>query len=72
MRADIAIWDMADLTSLGAWDQVAALVLAPPAGVRDLFVEGRAVVRGGDLAQVRRTDVLRAASRSLDRLKALL
>ncbi|WP_295635745.1 8-oxoguanine deaminase [Novosphingobium sp.] len=72
MRADIAIWDMADVASLGSWDLVAALVLAPPPGVRDLFVEGRAVVLGGDLVQVRRAEARRAASRSLDRLKALL
>ena len=72
MRADIATWDMADVASLGSWDLVAALVLAPPSGVRDLFVEGREVVLGGDLVQVRRAEVRRAASRSLDRLKALL
>ncbi|WP_159981842.1 MULTISPECIES: 8-oxoguanine deaminase [unclassified Novosphingobium] len=68
-RADFAIWDMADISSTGAWDKVAGLVLSPPTGARDVFVEGRAVVRGGGLAQVRREDVLRAANRSLDRLK---
>jgi cytosine/adenosine deaminase-related metal-dependent hydrolase len=71
-RADIALWDMADIMSMGAWDPVAALVLSPPSGVRDLFVEGCAVVRAGDLAQVRRADVLRAADRSLTRLKSLI
>ena len=71
-RADIALWDMADIMSMGAWDPVAALVLSPPSGVRDLFVEGCAVVRAGDLAQVRRADVLRAADRSLTRLKNLI
>ena len=69
-RADIAVWDMSGPASLGAWDLVAALVLAPPCGVRDLFVEGRAVVRGGDLVRVPRAEVLRAASRSLERLMA--
>jgi len=68
-RADFVIWDMADIFSTGAWDKVAGLVLSPPTGARDVFVEGRAAVRGGDLAQVRRDDVLRAANRSLDRLK---
>jgi len=71
-RADIAIWDMADIGSAGAWDKVAALVLSPPVGVRDLFVEGRAVVRDGALVQARRSDVLRAADRSLARLKSLI
>lgn len=71
-RADIAIWNMGTVSSLGAWDQVAALVLAPPHGARDVFVDGRAVVRDGALAQVRQSEVRRAAQRSLDRLKALL
>ncbi len=70
-RADIAIWDMADIGSAGAWDKVAALVLSPPAGVRDLFVEGRAVVLDGALMQARRRDILGAADRSLARLKSL-
>ena len=70
-HADIAVWDMADIASAGAWDPIAALVLCPPRGVRDLFVEGRAVVRDGELAQVRRGDVLAAARRSLDRLMSL-
>jgi cytosine/adenosine deaminase-related metal-dependent hydrolase len=71
-RADIAIWDMSDVASLGAWDKVAALILSPPSGVRDLFVEGRAVVRDGDLVQASRRDILRSADRSLTRLKALV
>lgn len=67
-RADIVLWDMADIPSAGAWDKVAALLLAPPAGARDVFVEGRAVVRDGDLAQASRRAILRAADRSLARL----
>jgi hypothetical protein len=65
------MWDMADIASTGAWDKVAALLLAPPSGVRDLFVEGRAVVRDGDLVQASRRDIVRAADRSLQRLKDL-
>jgi cytosine/adenosine deaminase-related metal-dependent hydrolase len=68
MRADFAVWDMADVASTGAWDKVAGLILAPPGGARDVFVDGRAVVRGGELAQVRRAEVLANARRSLDRL----
>jgi len=71
LRADIAVWDMADVASTGAWDLVAGLVLAPPTGVRDLFVEGRAVVRGGDLVRTPRAAVLKAARTSLNRLMAL-
>ncbi|MBO9669788.1 MAG: 8-oxoguanine deaminase [Sphingobium sp.] len=67
-RADIAVWDMFDAASLGAWDKVAGLVLAPPTSARDIFVEGRAVVRDGELARVRRHDVLAMARHSLNRL----
>ncbi|HUD27673.1 MAG TPA: 8-oxoguanine deaminase [Novosphingobium sp.] len=67
-RADLAVWDMADVSSTGAWDKVAGLVLSPPTQARDVFVEGRAVVRDADLVQVSRKDVLRAAARSLERL----
>lgn len=54
-RGDIAIWDVTGVDSAGSWDK-AALLLAGPTRVRDLFVEGRQVVRDGqvvtfDLAQ---------------------
>ncbi len=49
-RADIALWDMRGIEAAGAWDPVAALVLCGPQRVRDLWVEGRQVVRGGQLA----------------------
>ena len=71
LRADVAVWDMANVASTGAWDLVAGLVLAPPGGVRDLFVEGRAVVRSGDLVCTPRAAVLKAARTSLNRLMAL-
>ena len=45
-RADVAIWDVTGVESAGSWD-VAALLLAGPNKVRDLFVEGRQVVGGG-------------------------
>lgn len=67
-RADVVLWDMADIPSAGAWDKVAALLLAPPSGARDVFVEGRAVVRDGELAQASCSDIMRAAHRSLARL----
>ncbi|HHB81094.1 MAG TPA: 8-oxoguanine deaminase, partial [Aliiroseovarius sp.] len=43
-RADIAIWDMCSIEAAGSWDKV-ALLLAGPRKVRDLFVEGRQIVR---------------------------
>ncbi|MFK7763081.1 MAG: 8-oxoguanine deaminase [Roseobacter sp.] len=47
-RADIAIWDVSGIESAGSWDP-AALLLAGPTTVRDLIVEGRDVVRDGQI-----------------------
>ncbi|MFN4130686.1 MAG: 8-oxoguanine deaminase [Paracoccaceae bacterium] len=51
-RADVAIWDMSGLEAAGSWDPVAALVLCGPGRVRDLFVEGRRVVAGGQMVTI--------------------
>ncbi|MGV6848679.1 MAG: 8-oxoguanine deaminase [Marinibacterium sp.] len=45
-RADVAIWDLSGIESAGNWDP-AAILLAGPVRVRDLFVEGNGVVRAG-------------------------
>jgi cytosine/adenosine deaminase-related metal-dependent hydrolase len=71
-RADLVVWNLSDIASTGAWDKVAALILSPPSGARDMFVEGRAVVRDHDLAQASRRDIVRAAATSLARLKSLI
>ena len=47
-RGDLAIWDVSGVASAGSWDP-AALLLAGPTTVRDLFVEGRQVVRDGHI-----------------------
>lgn len=44
-RADLAIWNIGGIEAAGAWDPVAALVFCGPQKVRDLYVEGRQVVR---------------------------
>jgi cytosine/adenosine deaminase-related metal-dependent hydrolase len=49
MRADLAIWDLSGVEAAGAWDPVAALILCGPTRVRDLLVDGRRVVTGGEL-----------------------
>ena len=67
-RADIALWDVSGLEAAGAWDKVAALVLCGPFAVRDLLVEGRAVVREGRLARGSIQAVTETAERSLARL----
>ncbi len=51
-RADIAVWDVSGVEAAGAWDPVAALVLCGPTRVRDLLVEGRRVVSGGQIATI--------------------
>lgn len=62
-RADIAVWDVSGVESAGSWDP-AALLLAGPAQVRDLFVEGRQIVSMG---QVQTIDV-EATKREANRL----
>ena len=67
-RADLAIWDVSGIDSAGSWDK-AALLLAGPTRVRDLFVEGRQVVRGG---QVVTLDLGRAVERQTKLALALM
>lgn len=70
-RADVAIWDVSGIEAAGSWDP-AALLLSGPTTVRDLFVEGRQIVRDGqvttfDLATVvaRQTVLARQLSEGL-------
>ncbi|OOY25440.1 8-oxoguanine deaminase [Thioclava sediminum] len=51
-RADVAIWDVSGLEAAGAWDPVAALVLCGTPKVKHLFVEGRQVVRDGQVVTI--------------------
>ncbi len=69
-RADIAIWDMGGVEAAGNWDPVAALVLCGPMRVRDLFVEGRAVVRGGQVVTLDLGRVIEDQRRLARRLMA--
>ena len=48
-RADLAVWDLRGVEAAGSWDPVAALVLCGPSRVKDLVVEGRQVVRDGQM-----------------------
>ncbi len=68
-RADFAVWDVTTLANAGAWDPVAALVLCGPQRVRELYVEGRAVVREG---QIERLDMPRVAERARGLATALM
>ncbi|MEP4249483.1 8-oxoguanine deaminase [Tateyamaria sp.] len=66
-RGDIAIWDVSGVASAGSWDP-AALLLAGPTTVRDLFVEGRQVVRDGHMLTF---DLNKAVQRQNDLARAL-
>ena len=69
-RADIAIWDMRGLQNAGSWDPVAALVLCGPHRVKHLLVEGRQVVRDGQLTGLDADVLANAARRATARLMA--
>ncbi len=68
-RADIAVWDVSGIEAAGSWDK-AALLLAGPRRVRDLFVEGRRIVRDGEIVTVDTGRVLRRAEELVARLMA--
>ena len=67
-RADIAIWDMSGIEAAGSWDPVGALLLCGPTRVRDLFVEGRRVVAGGQMATIDLPRVIERQNRLAARL----
>ncbi|MGB7270664.1 MAG: 8-oxoguanine deaminase [Albidovulum sp.] len=69
-RADIAIWDVSGIEAAGSWDPVAALILCGPMRVRDLFVEGRQVVRDGQIATLDLPRVIEDQNRLARRLMA--
>ncbi len=50
-RADLALWDMSGCEAAGSWD-AGALLLAGPGKVRHLIVEGRQVVRDGQITGI--------------------
>ncbi len=61
-RADIALFDTRGLAFVGAeTDPVAALAFCSPGRVRDLFVEGRAVVSDGRLVHVDEAQIVHSA-----------
>lgn len=67
-RADLAIWDLRGVEAAGVWDPVAALVLCGPTRVRDLIVEARQVVRGGQMVTLDLPKVLEDQRRLAARL----
>lgn len=50
--ADIAVFDVSGLAATGGWDPVASLVFCGPFAARYTIVNGRVVVRDGELATI--------------------
>jgi len=67
-RADVAIWDMRGVEAAGSWDPVGALLLCGPTRVRHLFVEGRQVVRDGQMVTIDLPRVVERQNRLAARL----
>ncbi len=51
-RADLALFDLRDVSYSGAGDPVSALLLCAPARVSTLVIDGRVVVEGGELKTI--------------------
>ena len=60
-RADIAVWDARGIETAGSWDP-AALVLAGPNKVTHLIVEGRQIVRDGQMTSINLDHAIRKQS----------
>lgn len=67
-RADVAVWDMSGVESAGSWDPMGALLLCGPTRVKHLFVEGRQVVRDGQMVTVDLPKVVERQNRLAARL----
>ncbi|NNF72617.1 MAG: 8-oxoguanine deaminase [Rhodobacteraceae bacterium] len=68
-RADLALWDITGIEAAGSWDP-AALLLAGPRRVRDLIVEGRQIVRDGQVVTINTKKLAARANRLVARLMA--
>lgn len=67
-RADFVIWDQKTLQAAGVWDAVAGLLLSGPLAARDVYVEGRQIVRDGRLTGLDLPRVLEQAGSAMRRL----
>ena len=67
-RADIAIWDVSGVESAGSWDP-AALLLAGPTRAKHVLVEGKQIVRNGEVVTI---DLPRVVERQNGLARALM
>ena len=70
-RADVAIWDTSGIESAGSWDP-AALLLAGPIKVRHLLVEGRQIVRDGQITTIDLSSVIAKQNQLAHKLRDTL
>jgi cytosine/adenosine deaminase-related metal-dependent hydrolase len=66
--ADIALFDVDDLSHAGLADRLAGLALAPPARARTVIVNGRVVVREGHLLTADEQEIAREIAATSARL----
>lgn len=69
-RADFVLWDLEALPFAGCWDPVAALVLSAPHRAHSVYVEGRAILRDGQLMGLDERALREHATRLTARLMA--
>jgi cytosine/adenosine deaminase-related metal-dependent hydrolase len=67
-RGDVAVWDVSGVESAGSWDPVGALLLCGPGRVKHLFVEGKQVVRDGQMVTIDLPRVVERQNRLAARL----
>ncbi|MEN9408620.1 MAG: hypothetical protein RL216_594 [Pseudomonadota bacterium] len=67
-RGDVAVWDMSGVEAAGSWDPVGALLLCGPSRVKHLFVEGKQVVRDGQMVTIDLPKVVERQNRLAARL----
>ncbi|MDP5217929.1 8-oxoguanine deaminase [Ruegeria sp. 2205SS24-7] len=70
-RADVVIWDVSGVESAGSWDK-AALLLAGPTRVKHLLVEGRQIVRDGQVVTLDLPRVIERQNQLAQNLRARL
>ena len=67
-RGDVAVWDMSGVEAAGSWDPVGALLLCGQSRVKHLLVEGKQVVRDGQMVTIDLPKVVERQNRLAARL----
>ena len=67
-RADFVLWDTTGIEMAGAWDPVGGLLLSGPQRPRDVWVEGKQIVRNGQLTTLDTSALSQKAAVAINRL----